>query len=150
MRKLKLSEKAYIKKRKPIRVVVDTYLWISFLIGKRLKNLQRLITENHVIIVISDQILEEIEIVTKRPKISKYFPENKVIEFIAFLKIIGITMNIKSKIHLCRDDKDNFLLSLAKDGKVDYLVTGDKDLLDIGQFEKTEIIDYNEFEKILT
>lgn len=138
-----------MKKRKQIKVIIDTNLWISFLIGKRLKNLQNLISENQVIIVISDQILEEIEIVTKRPKISKYFPENKAIEFISFLKVIGDSVKIKSNTCICRDDKDNFLLSLAKDGKADYLVTGDKDLLVIGLFEKTKIIDFNEFERIL-
>jgi putative PIN family toxin of toxin-antitoxin system len=31
----------------------------------------------------------------------------------------------------CRDPKDDFLLSLAKDGKATHLITRDKDLLDI-------------------
>lgn len=32
--------------------------------------------------------------------------------------------------NLCRDPKDNFLLSIAKDGNANYLLTGDNDLLD--------------------
>jgi len=35
---------------------------------------------------------------------------------------------------------DNFLLALARDGKADYLITGDNDLLIMETFEKTEII----------
>ncbi|MGB3849642.1 MAG: putative toxin-antitoxin system toxin component, PIN family, partial [Tunicatimonas sp.] len=47
----------------------------------------------------------------------------------------------------CRDAKDNFLLSLAKDGKADYLVTGDGDLLDIEIFGNTQIMTYHQFEQ---
>jgi len=45
-----------------------------------------------------------------------------------------------SSVKLCRDEKDNFLLSLAKDGFADYLLTSDKDLLVLKRFEKTEIL----------
>jgi uncharacterized protein len=45
-----------------------------------------------------------------------------------------------------RDSKDNFLLNLAVDGKADYLITGDKDLLEIGQIDKTSILTFKEFD----
>ena len=48
-------------------------------------------------------------------------------------------------IYICRDKKDNFLLSLAKDSKADYLLTGDEDLLVIQKFDDTEILSYTEF-----
>ena len=38
-----------------------------------------------------------------------------------------------------RDPKDNFLLALCRDGKADYLVSGDADLLVLSRFENTEI-----------
>lgn len=41
--------------------------------------------------------------------------------------------------------KDNFLLSLAIDGDVDYLITGDNDLLTLKYFQKTSIITINDF-----
>jgi predicted nucleic acid-binding protein len=50
---------------------------------------------------------------------------------------------------VCRDPKDNFLLALAKDGLADYLITGDRDLLSVKKFGKTQIVTLNEFEKIL-
>ncbi|WP_209444223.1 putative toxin-antitoxin system toxin component, PIN family [Pedobacter borealis] len=46
---------------------------------------------------------------------------------------------VKSKIEICRDAKDNFLLSLAVDGKADFLLTGDQDLLMIEKIGKTNI-----------
>jgi putative PIN family toxin of toxin-antitoxin system len=47
---------------------------------------------------------------------------------------------VNSKIDLCRDPKDNFLLSLAVDGNATHLLTGDKDLLDLKKINKTIIL----------
>lgn len=51
----------------------------------------------------------------------------------------------KSEPNLCRDPKDNFLLGLAFDGKADFLITGDDDLLEIGSFYQTKIIAWSSF-----
>ena len=48
-------------------------------------------------------------------------------------------IEVESIVTICRDDKDNFLLALAKDGKADYLLTGDNDLLELKKFGKTKI-----------
>jgi predicted nucleic acid-binding protein len=54
-------------------------------------------------------------------------------------------VEVKSSIKICRDPKDNFLLALAKDGKANFLLTGDKDLLILEKFEKTKIITIAKF-----
>ena len=54
-------------------------------------------------------------------------------------------IEVESSVTVCRDPKDNFLLALAKDGKADYLLTGDKDLLDLIKFGKTKIKTITEF-----
>lgn len=56
----------------------------------------------------------------------------------AFEPFIDLT-EVASIITICRDPKDNFLLALANDGKADYLLTGDKDLLELKKFGKTKI-----------
>ena len=61
--------------------------------------------------------------------------------FGAFIDLI----EIKSSVSVRRDPKDDFLLSLAKDGKADYLITGDKDLLNLGKFKKTKILTITDF-----
>ena len=48
---------------------------------------------------------------------------------------------------MCRDPNDDFLLILAKDGKADYLITGDKDLLILNPFNKTKICTPTEFKE---
>lgn len=131
--------------QKPIKVVIDTNLWISFLIGKQLKSLKPLLVEQTIQPILSEQLLQEIALVTQRPKLQKYFPQSKVNELIDFLKIIGLSIDIRSEISLCRDEKDNYLLALAKDSQADFLITGDKDLLVLRQFELTKIVTYQQF-----
>jgi hypothetical protein len=48
-------------------------------------------------------------------------------------------VQITSTVDICRDPNNNFLLALAKDGKADYLLTGDNDLLELKRFGKTKI-----------
>ena len=49
-------------------------------------------------------------------------------------------IKIKSTITDCRDQKDNFLLSLSVDGKATHLITGDKDLLVLKVYGDTKIL----------
>ena len=53
--------------------------------------------------------------------------------------------DVTSEVTVCRDPKDNKFLSLALDSNADFLVTGDKDLLEVGKFFKTEIITPRDF-----
>ena len=46
---------------------------------------------------------------------------------------------VTSMVELCKDPKDNFLLSLCKDGNATHLITGDKDLLDLIKIARIKI-----------
>ena len=56
-------------------------------------------------------------------------------------------IKVKSKITICRDPKDNFLLSLSFDGKATHLITGDKDLLVLKNFDSTIILNMADYLK---
>lgn len=62
---------------------------------------------------------------------------------------ITITVETKHEITDCRDIKDNFILEMAVNGKVDYIITGDKDLLIMSPYKGINIITYKEFEDII-
>ncbi|MEB3122318.1 MAG: putative toxin-antitoxin system toxin component, PIN family [Snowella sp.] len=49
------------------------------------------------------------------------------------------------RIDLCRDEKDNKFLEVAINGKADYLITGDNDLLVLRPFKDVKIMTINEF-----
>lgn len=129
----------------PIKVIIDTNLWISFLIGKQLSSLKPLLIEGKVQPVFSQQLLDELVRVTQRPKLQKYFAPQKVDELIEFLAAIGHLIEAQSVVTACRDPKDNYLLALAKDSQSDFLITGDQDLLVLKTFERTAIVTYKDF-----
>lgn len=129
------------------KVIFDTNVWISFLIGKRLAKIKRYIADGSIIIVVNSQLLDELKAVTARPKLQKYFPKNSVHELIELLETIGHNVVTQPTHAICRDPKDNFLLDLVDFSGADYLVTGDNDLLEHNPFKTAQILTPAEFEK---
>jgi len=72
--------------------------------------------------------------------LKNYFKQKDVTALVEVLEKHAELVTVTSNIEACRDSKDNFLLSLAVDGKADYLITGDKDLLTLQKFKKTKIV----------
>ncbi|MEO5650410.1 MAG: putative toxin-antitoxin system toxin component, PIN family [Ginsengibacter sp.] len=135
-------------KAKSIKVIFDTNVWINFLIGKRLASIKEYIISGQITIIIAPQLLIEIKEVTGREKLKKYFPKESVDELIELLETIGELIEIEPVHFINRDPKDNFLLDLIDSSKADYLVTGDKDLLEHNPFKTAIIITPANFEKI--
>ncbi len=131
---------------KSVKVIFDTNVWISFLIGKRLAEIKRYIIDGSITIIITDQLLIELKIVTSREKLKKYFPKSSVKDLINLLVTIAENVEVKPTHFINRDPKDNFLLDLIDFSKADYLVTGDKDLLEHNPFKTAKILTPNDFE----
>ncbi|MFM7090454.1 MAG: putative toxin-antitoxin system toxin component, PIN family [Bacteroidota bacterium] len=127
------------------RVILDTNLWISFLISKRQKELDILLESGAVTLIFSQELLEEFLEVSERPKFKRFFKKSDIKTLLIQIETFGELIRVESKINECRDPKDNFLLSLSVDGKADFLVTGDSDLLVLGKIEKTKIVSWAEF-----
>ena len=132
-------------KNKITRVVIDTNIWVSFLISDKYRKLDNLLLGNRIIILFSTELLEELNKVSKYPKLKKYFSPNAVEEMIFNLSSYIELVKVTSKTDICRDPNDNFLLTLAKDGKANYLITGDTDLLSLNKFSKTKILTLTDF-----
>ena len=122
------------------RVVIDTNIWISYLLNKEFLAFDKILSDPNLILIFSSQLLKEFVEVASRPKFRKYFPSIDLEELLIQMKEHGEFILVKSSTTICRDPKDNFLLSLSKDGKASYLITGDKDLLALKRFGKTQII----------
>lgn len=134
---------------RPVKVILDTNLWISYLISRRLINIDVLLEKRAVKLIFSAESIAEFIDVSNRPKFRKFFSEEDISALINLLEYYSEIVEVRSEVNICRDAKDNFLLALAKDSDADYLVTGDKDLLEIDSFEGTKIVSYPIFEKEL-
>jgi len=146
MKKLSLLDNKSMTS-KSVKVIFDTNVWISFLIGKRLAKIKHHISDGNISIITTEQLLVEIKMVTSREKLKKYFPQDSVNELIDLLETIAVKVQIMPVHVLNRDPKDNFLLDLIDFSKADYLVTGDKDLLRHNPFKTAEILTPTEFER---
>ena len=131
------------------RVIIDTNLWISFLITNNLNILSELFLFERFQIIFSDELFNEFLDVARRPKFKKYFDEKSVQLLIQNISEKLEFIEVASAITICRDLKDNFILALSIDGNADYIVTGDKDLLSLNGFKGKKIITINEFIKII-
>lgn len=127
------------------RVILDTNLWISFLISKQLDFIDDLLFDENIKLIFSKELIEEFLTVAKRPKFEKYFTDDKISDLLKLFDKYAKLIEVFSKTDECRDLKDNFLLNLAIDGKADYLITGDSDLLVIKKIKKTKIITWMDF-----
>jgi putative PIN family toxin of toxin-antitoxin system len=126
-------------KSKSLKLIIDTNLWVSFIISNKLNVLDPLLFAGNTRLLFSTELITEIQETITKPKLKKYFKTNTLEEmFYAFEPFIDL-VEAESIITICRDPKDNFLLALAKDGKADYLLTGDKDLLELKKFGKVKI-----------
>jgi putative PIN family toxin of toxin-antitoxin system len=135
---------------KNIKVIFDTNVWISFLIGKRLSFIKNYISNGQITIVTTEQLLKEIKEVTSRKRLKKYFPKESVIELLELLETIAEKVEVVPTHFINSDPKDNFLLDLIDFSQADYLVTGDKDLLIQNPFKSATILTPANFEKIIS
>jgi len=127
------------------RVILDTNIWISFLISKRHTELDQLIQSNKIKLILSTELLEEFLEVASRKKFAKYFKKQDIKDLLEQLNYFGELVEVNSDKSICRDEKDNFLLNLSIDSEADYLITGDSDLLILEKIEKTKIISWSDF-----
>ena len=113
------------------KVVIDANVMISAAFGgKPLEAVGRALKEHDVFI--SKSILEELEEVLNRLS-KKLSPEQ-----IHYLQqrvrqplTVAHRIPVSRQLSLSRDAKDDHYLSLCKEAQADFLVTGDKDLLNL-------------------
>ncbi len=110
--------------------VLDTNIWVSFIIGKKIHELVKIIIDNNLKVLTCDQLIGELKDVLHRPKFSKYISKEDINEaIIIHLKTTKKT-ECKNVLNGFRDRNDNYLLGLSKAGKAGYLVSGDNDILE--------------------
>ena len=101
---------------------------------------------NDVHVYMSEQLLEKIQTVIARPKFNAIISAESQQAFQDMVDNVcywmPITIQAKSPI---RDIKDLFILSMAESVPVDYIVSGDKDLTELGSHAEIPILSYSDF-----
>ena len=131
------------------KVVIDSNIWVSFVIGKNLRNLIQYIQNEQIVTVTCEEQLQELYNAFQKPKLQRYFQPNQIATFFSFLKGVSLIAPVTTIVPLCRDPKDDYLLALSIASEARYLVTGDADLLEMQQINNTSILKYTDFERIM-
>lgn len=132
-----------------MRAVIDTNLWISFLLGKKVADLLTLIQSGKVEIVTDARQIAEIQDVLSRPKIGKIIGSRRLAIMLRFVHRKATFVTPRRRIKACRDPDDDYLLEIAIEGKALFLVSGDDDLLELDPFRSVRIVSYRDFKELL-
>ncbi len=134
-----------------MKVLLDTNIYISaFLFKGKPRSIIEDLSDGKFTAFISKHILEELEATLIRPKFK--LKANVVFHILQEIKdITSIVINKPLKsYHNLRDRNDFHILETAFSAKVDYLVTGDKDLLSLQGIDQFKIISPDQFVSILS
>ena len=98
----------------------------------------------------SADTISELNEVLGREKFDKYLTEEERELFLRSLLQNARLVNIREKVRVCRDPKDDMFLELAVSGAADYIVSGDDDLLALHPFRNVQILTPEAFLTIVT
>ena len=134
-----------------MKVIIDTNLWISFLIGHQTQLVRRMLTDLRFDVYVCSRLIEEIRDVASRDKIRKYVSEKDIDDLLAIINAFCRFATIEAEVAptAIRDPKDLYLLALADTIGADYIVSGDADLTDLGQYNQTRIMKLADFKEMM-
>jgi uncharacterized protein len=132
---------------KKVKVVFDTNVWVSISL-KKILNDEFSHAKQELTVYVSKDIIFEISKVLLYPKIAEILRHSGLREK-EILRAIAVSSKIvepKVKLHVINEDaEDNKVLECALAAGADFIVTGDKHLLELGKFRKTRILAPREF-----
>lgn len=137
-----------------MRVILDTSIIVSGLISPHGTPAKVLTCweDGEFILLYNPAMLEEVEDVLTRAWIRDRLVTrpNQITEFLGGIMAAGeVVLGYSDVAGLIRDPFDEMFLVCARLGKADYLVSVDKDLLALGEFEGTKIVRPARFLEIL-
>jgi putative PIN family toxin of toxin-antitoxin system len=125
-----------------MKIVIDTNIIASaYFFGGTPQELLLHVLEDRVVAVASIEILDEYEKTLDHLSSRLKRQSVSLAPLISKLEIIVPHTSIQA----CRDKDDNKFLECAYDAKCLYIVSGDKDLLDLGEYQGIQILKARKF-----
>lgn len=127
-----------------MRVVFDTNIFVSALAipGSRAEEALLRVVDGQDRLIVSKAIIHEL----LRVLSAKFGRDREELAHVAvFLAEMGEVVSPTRKVTVLEDDPDNRILECALTGDADAVVTGDRALLALGQYEGARIVTLNEY-----
>jgi putative PIN family toxin of toxin-antitoxin system len=130
------------------RVVLDTNVLVSGLLGGTATDVIRRWRAGDFQMVLSTEIMAEYEDVLNRPKFR--LPKWVVQDLLAYIRASAEWVTpVAEDSSIARDPSDDKFLFAAASGRADWLVSADPDLLDLKEFRSIPIVSPWEFLSLL-
>ena len=130
------------------RVVLDTNIFVSMAMGGQVGKINDEWRAGKFILVVSEDIVSEYLDVLQRPKLRLKSRTIATIVNRVYRKAEFVAPEEKILVVLA-DTTDNKFIEAAIEGKTDYIVSGDKHLLNLKEYKSIPIITAREFIDIL-
>lgn len=132
-----------------MRIVIDTNVFISatFWKGDSFKIIEK-VENKEIELIISQEIIEEYSNVLNYEEIRSKVKINELETNFILRELVENSIIVVPKIKfdiIKTDSDDNKFIDVAVEGNVDYIVSQDKDLLDIKEFQGIKIVKPVEF-----
>lgn len=134
-----------------MRVLLDTNVLVSLLgpHGEALRTIEEFWDSGRLEVCLSEDILLEFEETVRNPRLVAFHHRSKI-EVASFVKRLRHKAQIEDvpferEFPELRDPDDMAILEAAKHLKVELIVTGDKDLLVLKEFEGIPIVSPRQF-----
>ena len=127
-----------------MKIVVDTNVLISgIFFGGKPEEVLKLCFRNNITAYVTDEIVKEYRRVVQemQKRTRREIPQSALEGFI--LKTENVAS--KERIEVCRDPDDNKFIECAVAANALYIVSGDKDLLDLKKYRDVKILTAAEF-----
>jgi putative PIN family toxin of toxin-antitoxin system len=116
-----------------MKIVLDTNVVYSGLAfgGNCLKVLDYCFNTNNIELFVSTSTLKELSNKLFSDKFKKYNdkPKEDIINFVEQYILESNLIEPKMVVNICRDPNDNIFFELALEASVDYIISGDQDIL---------------------
>ena len=128
-----------------MKLVLDTNIFISsFFWGGNPRKLITRIIDGKDTLFVSNEILHEVFGVMSRPKFN--VTRQQIVHFVNSIEEISCRVTSLGIIKgVCRDSDDDKILECAVLGDVDFIISGDDDLLSLKEFQGIPIMTVSEY-----
>jgi putative PIN family toxin of toxin-antitoxin system len=143
-----------VPRTKNRKIVLDTDLWISLLIGNKITELRTLCNHKYLTVYICQELIDEFITVASSPVISKYVTKRNIDEVLKLMEISCIKCAIDptataKKIISSRTTviyrTDLYLISFSDTVNIDYIITADSHLFRQRRHIDTKMMTFAKF-----
>ena len=128
-------------------VIFDCNIWVTLALNGQLDYINDFSKRENVI-VSCIELRNETTSVFYRPKLNKYISQPDIVKAIELHDLITTNYKAGKLIRITSDPKDDYLFALSSKSKANYLVTGDKLVLNVARYKDTEIITLVRFKEL--